>query len=299
MSGRESPVSGGKAARASAKEARARRAGPWPLTVATAAGLGLLVYVASTSLPYLISAPISDPSFGHLNHCLSRLMDGPRLGWAVSPDGSRAAVYGAQSVAICARQGGSRVLARAGVRAITFDGENRLWWSQAKALWRDDGAAAKRVGDFSPVALVSHASGVLALDAEGQLVSVSPEGAVLGQAAVPPDTDARLSVGAEGAYAAVLAGDALQFYEARTLAPLPTVVPCVVDSLWWLDSPERALVGCAQHPRGEAGQAFEVDLGTARYEPVERPAGAPARRLLGQPLYVHGCDGFPCTAPAP
>ncbi|AKQ63202.1 hypothetical protein A176_000114 [Myxococcus hansupus] len=297
MSGRDSPVFGGKSARASAKGARGRRAGPWPLTIAFAAGLGLLIYVATTSLPYLISAPISDPAFGNLNHCLSGLMDGPRLGWAVSPDGSRAAVYGAQAVAVCARTGGSRVLSRAGVRAITFDGENRLWWSQAGALWRDDGAAPKRVGDFSPVTLVSHASGVLALDAEGQLVSVAPDGAVLGQVAVPPDTDARLSVGAEGAYAAVLAGNALQFYEARTLAPLPSEVPCVADGLWWLHSPEHVLVGCVQ--QGEEGQAFSVDLRTAMSEPAERPLGAPARRLLGQPLYVHGCDGFPCTAPAP
>ncbi|WP_426755335.1 hypothetical protein [Myxococcus sp. Y35] len=295
MRGRESPVSGGKAARASAKEARVRRAGMWPLTIVIAAALGLLVYVATTSLPYLISAPISDPAFGALNHCLSGLLEGPRLGWAVSPDASRVAIHGAQSVAVCERSGGSRAFPRAGVRAITFDGENRLWWSQPGALWRDDGATAKRVGDFSPVALVSHASGVLALDAEGQLVSVAPDGAVLGQVVVPPDAEARLSVGAEGTFAAVLTRGALQFYKARTLEPLSVEVPCVADSLWWLDRPGHVLVGCAE----QTGQAYALDLETSHAEPAKRPPGMPARRLLGQPLYVHGCDGFPCTAPAP
>ncbi len=295
MSGRESPVSGGKAARASAKEARVRRAGPWPLTIAIAAALGLLVYVATTSLPYLISAPTSDPNFGTLNHCLSGLLEGPLLGWAVSPDGSRAAVYGSQAVAVCTRAGGARTLPLAGVRAVTFDGDSRLWWSQPGALWREDGATAMRMGDFSPVSLASHTSGVLALDAEGQLVSVSPDGAVLGQVAVPPEANVRLSVGAEGAFAAVLTGDALQFYEARTLTPLPVQAPCAAEGLWWLERPERVLVRCAS----PAEHAFALDLRTSRYEPAKRPLGMPARRLLGRPLYVHGCDGFPCTAPAP
>ncbi|WP_043710162.1 hypothetical protein [Corallococcus macrosporus] len=294
MSGRESPVSGGKAARASAKEARQRRVGPWPLTVAISAALGLLVYVATTSLPYLISAPASDPHFGALNHCLSRLLQGPLLGWAVSPDASRAAIYGSQAMAVCTRAGGSRRMPLAGVLAVTFDAENRLWWSQAGKLWRDDAGTAKRVGDFSPVSLVSHGSGVLALDAEGQLVSVAPDGAVLGQVPVP-GPEARLSVGAEGAFAAVLDGPSLRFYEARTLTPLPVEPPCGVAGLWWLERPERVLVACAQ----DAGLAYALDLQTARYEPAKRPSGAPAWRLLGRPLYVHGCDGFPCTAPAP
>nr|WP_140800185.1 hypothetical protein [Myxococcus xanthus]QDE71562.1 hypothetical protein BHS09_33785 [Myxococcus xanthus]QDE78843.1 hypothetical protein BHS08_33810 [Myxococcus xanthus]QDE86215.1 hypothetical protein BHS07_34375 [Myxococcus xanthus] len=294
MSGRESPVSGGKAARASAKEARLRRAGPWPLTVATAAALGLLVYIATTSLPYLISAPTSDPHFGALNHCLARLLQRPLLGWAVSPDASRAAVYGAQAMAVCTLPEGSQRFPLAGVRAVTFDRENRLWWSQAGQLWRDDGAEPMRMGDFSPVSLVSHEGGVLALDAEGQLVSVAPDGAVLGQVPVS-GAEARLSVGAEGTFAAVLDEASLRFYEARTLTPLPVELPCEVAGLWWLERPERVLIACAQGDE----QAFAMDLRTTRYEPVQRPPGEPARRLLGRPLYVHGCDGFPCTAPAP
>lgn len=290
MGGRESAVSGRKAERASARSTRAHSA----LTIAIAAALGLLVYVVTTSLPYLISSPTTDPNFGALNHCLSQALPGARLGWAVAPDASRAAVYGPQAVAVCGRNGASSRLEVSGALAAAFDGDNRLWVSAGGRLLREDGPALRPVGDFSPVSLAGHAAGVLALDEAGQLLSVAPDGALLGQVTVP-GAGGKLSVGAGGALAAVLSEGGLRVYDARTLAPLKAEPPCPVDSLWWLDAPERVLVGCAS----EGSPAFTLDLKTGAREPVPVRPGAPARRLSGRPVYVQGCDGFPCTAPAP
>jgi len=295
VGGRDSPVTGGKKrGRAAARAARALSARPWPLTIAIAAALGLLVYVATTSLPYLISSPTSDPHFGALNDCLSRALPAPRLGWAVSPDASRAAVYGPHAVAVCGRSGVSTRLDVTGTLAASFSGDNRLWVSAGGRLLREDQGALHPVGDFAPVSLAGHAGGMLALDEDGQLVSVASEGGVLGQAMVPW-SGARLSVGATGTLAAVLAEGALHIYDARTLAPLAAQPPCPVEGLWWLDAPERVLIGCA--PAGTP--AFTLDLRTGTHAPAPRTPATPARRLLGRALYVQGCDGFPCTAPAP
>jgi hypothetical protein len=283
-----------KGARASARATRALSARPWPLTIAIAVALGLLVYVATTSLPYLISSPTADPHFGALNDCLSRALPAPRLGWAVSPDASRAAVYGPRAVAVCDRSGASTRLDVVGTLAATFGGDNRLWVSAGGRLLREEQGELRPVGDFAPVSLAGHAGGVLALDDGGHLVSVASEGGVLGQATVPGPAEG-LSVGADGTLAAVLNAGALRVYDARTLTPLPAQAPCAVDRLWWLDAPERVLIGCA--PGGEP--VFTLDLRAGTHTPAPHHPGTPARRLLGRALYVQGCDGFPCTAPPP
>jgi hypothetical protein len=295
VGGRDSPVTGGrKTGRGPARAVRALSARPWPLTIAIAAALGLLVYTATTSLPYLISSPTADPHFGALNDCLSRALPAPRLGWAVSPDASRAAVYGPRAVAVCDRGGASQRLDIAGTLAATFGGDNRLWVSAGGRLLREDRGTLHPVGDFAPVSLAGHAGGVLALDEAGQLVSVASEGGVLGQATVP-GAGARLSVGATGTLAAVLAEGALRVYDARTLTPLAAEPPCPVEALWWLDAPERVLIGCATG----GAPAFTLDLQAGTHTPAPGTPAAPARRLLGRALYVQGCDGFPCTAPTP
>ena len=104
-----------------------------------AAALGLLIAVATTSLPYLVSSPTTDPHFGALNHCLTGALHGPRLGWAVAPDASRAAVYGPQAVAVCGRGGASVRLEVAGAQ---------LTYEVAKAYALDRSAFGKPVGKF-------------------------------------------------------------------------------------------------------------------------------------------------------
>lgn len=279
--------------RPASRRARALNARAWALTLVVAAALGLLVAVATTSLPYLVSSPTTDPHFGALNHCLTAGPQGPRLGWAVAPDASRAATFGAQAVALCGRQGPPTVLSAPGATAITFDGAGRLWVATRERLLREEAGGLVPVGDFGAVALAGHRDGVLAQDASGQLLSISPQGEVLGQASLP--SVGGLSVGPDGGLAAVVVGGGVVAYEARNLTPVRAEAPCEVEALWWLDAPDRVLLACGP---GD-GLALTLDLRTGRQEQAPRRHRTPARRLSGRALYVQGCDGLPCTAPAP
>ncbi|RKH09620.1 hypothetical protein D7X74_29210 [Corallococcus sp. CA047B] len=272
----------------------------WPLTLVVAAGLGLLLYVATTSLPYLIASPAGDAHLGALNDCLSRKLAGAtRLGWAVAPDASRAAVFGPRVVAVCGEDGGHSRLEFPGATAVAFDGERKLWVAAGGHLLRERDGLLQQVGDITPPEeLVGHAGGVIALDAAGLLVSVAPDGKVLGQAQVP-GAGGRLSVGPGGVLAAVEWGGGVLVYEARTLTLVRAEAPCAVEFLWWLDTPEQVLLGCGATQDSPMPSAIRFDVRTgARQEAPERTR-APARRLSGRALYVQGCDGFPCTASPP
>ena len=272
-----------------------RAPGPrsWVLSLIIAAALGLLIAVATTSLPYLVSSPTTDPHFGALNHCLTAALQGPRLGWAVSPDASRAAAFGARAVALCRKDGPPQVFPAPGAAAITFDGDGRLWVAMGEHLLRQEADQLVPMGDFAPVALAGHAAGVIALDAEGQLLSISPQGEVLGQARLP--SVGALTVGPGGAVAAVVVGGGVVAYEARTLTPLRAEAPCQVEALWWLDSPERVLLACGPG----RGPRSRSNLRTGERSEAPHRFRKLARRLSGWPLYVQGCDGLPCTAPTP
>ena len=91
----------------------------------------------------------------------------------------RAATFGARSVALCRKEGPPVVFSAPGATAITFDGEGRLWVATGGRLLREEADQLIPVGDFSPISLAGHEAGVIALDAQGQLLSISPEGEVL------------------------------------------------------------------------------------------------------------------------
>jgi hypothetical protein len=287
------PTTGRRGLRPPSRQARSPLPRSWALTLIVAAGLGLLVAVTTTSLPYLVSSPTADPHFGALNHCLTAALKGPRLGWAVAPDASRAATFGAHAVALCRAEGPPTVFPAPGASAITFDGDGRLWVATRERLLREEAGQLVPVGDLAPQALAGHASGVIALDAEGQLLSISPQGEVLGQATLP--APGKLSVGPGGTLAAVVLEGGVVAFEARTLTPLRAESPCRVEELWWLDAPERVLLACGP---GQA-LALTLDLRTGQREEAPRRFREPARRLPSRTLYVHGCEGLPCTAPAP
>jgi hypothetical protein len=286
-------TTGRRGLRPSGRHARALGLRSWALSLIIAAALALLIAIATTSLPYLVSSPTTDPHFGALNHCLIGALRGPRLGWAVAPDASRAASFGARSVALCRKDSPAIVFSAPGATAITFDGEGRLWVATGEQLLRQEADQLVPVGDFASIALAGHEAGVIALDAEGQLLSISPQGEVLGQAKLP--APGVLSVGPGGKLAAVVMGGGVVAYEARTLTPLGAEAPCQVEGLWWMDTPERVLLACG--PGQEA--ALLLDLRTGERADAPRRFRQPARRLSGLALYVQGCDGLPCTAPAP
>ncbi|MDC0712974.1 hypothetical protein POL68_31220 [Stigmatella sp. ncwal1] len=285
-------VASRKAARSAGRSAQLLNARSWALTLVIAAGLGLLLAVATTSLPYLVSSPTTDPHFGALNHCLTEALRGPRLGWAVAPDASRAAIFDAQAVAVCGPQGRPTVSVLAGVTAVTFDGTGRLWVATGERLLREEAGQLRVLGELGAVALAGQGEGVLALDSKGELVSISPAGEVLAQVALP--AGGTLSVGPGGELAVVLAEGGLWAFEARTLTPLAVQAPCPVEGLWWLAEPGRILVLC-----GATGEAFTLDLKGGGRAPAFRPPQPPARLLLGRALYVQGCEGLPCTASPP
>jgi len=286
-------TTGRRGLRPSGRHARALGPRSWALSLIIAAALGLLIAIATTSLPYLVSSPTTDPYFGALNHCLTGALHGPRLGWAVAPDASRAATFGARAVALCGKQGPAAVFSAPGATAITFDGEGRLWVATGEQLLRQDADQLAPVGDFASIALAGHEAGVIALDAEGQLLSISLQGEVLGQAKLP--APGALSVGPGGKLAAVVVGGGVVAYEARTLIPLGAEAPCQVEGLWWMDTPERVMLACG--PGRET--ALLLDLRTGERADAPRRSRQLARRLSGLALYVQGCDGLPCTAPAP
>ena len=299
MSGREGHLAAG---RKSMRFARSVSARAWPLTLVIAAGLGLLLYVSTTSLPYLIASPAGDAHLGALNDCLARQLEGAtRLGWAVAPDASRAAVFGPRVIAICGEDGSHSRLEIAGATALAFDGERRLWAAAGGHLLRERNGALQPVGDIAPPEwLIGHAGGVLALDATGLLVSIAPDGKVLAQTQLP-GPGGRLSIGPDGVLAAVEWGGGVIVYDARTLELVRAEAPCTVEFLWWLDTADQVLLACggpgSQDTQGPASLRFNVRTGAR--EAVPARTRAPARRLSGRALYVQGCDGFPCTASPP
>lgn len=299
MGGREGHLAAG---RKSARLARSVSARAWPLTLVIAAGLGLLLYVSTTSLPYLIASPAGDAHLGALNDCLARQLNGAtRLGWAVAPDASRAAVFGPRVVAVCGEDGSHSRLELPGATALAFDGERRLWAAAGGHLLRERDGALLPVGDIAPPEWLSgHAGGVLALDATGQLVSVAPDGKVLGQAQVP-GPGGRLSIGPGGVLAAVEWGGGVIVYDARTLELVRAEAPCTVEFLWWLDTADQVLLACGApaSPDAPGPGSLRFDVRTGAREAVPARTRAPARRLSGRALYVQGCDGFPCTASPP
>lgn len=279
-------------------------------TLGTAATLAAVVYLASTSLPYLATSPTADPLFGEHNQCLLDSLGEPRVGFAVSPDGRHAASYGGASLALCERppEGGrafARKLSLAGITAAAFDFEGTLWVATGRegegpaALWhlpaRGDPV---RVGDLSPIALAGHALGVAALDGAGRLVSLSADGKALGFAQLPgvPSGGVHLAANADGTLLGVVAGTGLFVYRTDDLTLVRAEGPCKVEFLWWESKePSRALVACAP------GRSWVLALEAHSGQKEAAPKRERVESLLVQRLgaYVHGCEQLPCSAPAP
>jgi hypothetical protein len=286
---------------------RRRRTGPAPvlaISLAVAAILWTAIYLVGTSLPYLMGSPASDPRFGELNQCLIAALREPRVGFAVSPDGARAAAYGSNGVALCARAlaGEGRAFSLPGITAATFDFDGTLWLAatrEARAqLWilglRQE--ALQQVQGFAPVAVAGHARGVAALEGEGRLVSVSSRGAVLGMAELPAGAagGAQLASNASGQLLSVALGGGLLLYRVDDLSRLRAEAPCEVEFVWWRQDPARAILSCGPG----ASWALELNVSTGEREAVPRP-GVRSTLVPRLGAYVQSCDNLPCTAPSP
>ncbi len=284
----------------------------------TAGALALVVYLASTSLPYLVTAPTTDPGFGKLNACLLQALPVGRLGYAVSPDGQHAAAFAGNTLVVCETQPSgeptARTLPLSGARDAAYDFTNTLWVATepmepaadagaspppAAGLWRiaRNETHPVRVGDVAPISLAGHAQGVVVLEASGRLFSLSGADEVTGHAALPgpPTGDVQLTVDVEGERVALIAGRGVFAYRALDLRPLRAEGPCEAEYLWWSTEPGKAIVACG--PKESWALTLQVDTG-------EREAAPPRTRVrstLAQRAkrYVQSCEQLPCSAPAP
>ena len=125
------------------REARKRLERPlltFLLSLAMATVLGVVVYVVTSTLPYLATSPTTDPNFGNQNHCLLTALPADRTGFAVF--GTEAVAYSGTRLARCAEHGPARLYDITGVTRASFDWKGALWLSRhaetntPPELWR-------------------------------------------------------------------------------------------------------------------------------------------------------------------
>jgi hypothetical protein len=279
----------------------------WLATVAAAAALGLVLYIASTSLPYLANSPTADPRFGAYNQCLLGALAAPRIGFAVAKDGHHVAGFDGAHVVECGLSDGGALIERAtslsGVASASFDGQGDLWLATAQPsdggerLWTwpvDAGLVSK---DFAPIAVAGATRGAVAMDAAGRIVSFGPDGEVFGAAQLPapPIGFSELAVDAQGTVVAVVAGRALFAYRLPKLEPVRAEAPCEVEYLWWTASPSQALVSCG--PNQSFALAIQIESGEREAAPHKDRVRS--TYIPGLNVYAQACEHLPCTAPAP
>lgn len=297
------------ASRARSRPAR-RLAVPFALSLVMAATLGVVLYVAQSSLSFLVSSPGGDPLFGPLNRCLAEAVGEPRVGFAVSADGQAAASFGGKTLASCgfASPGGDPSLEQRlelpGVTSAAYDFSGALWLATSGgkegdgALWLSRPGGPARVGEVAPISLAGHAFGVAALDGAGRLVSLAADGRALGFARLPspPLGGAQLAVNADGRLLAVVAGTGLFLFRTEDLRLLKAEGPCGVEFLWWEPGePSRALVSCS--PGSSWALSLNAETGEKEAAPRRQRVESSLLPRLGK--YVRPCEGLPCSAPAP
>lgn len=276
-----------------------RRAGkPLALTVALAMALGAIVYLSVTSLPYLAASPTTDPAFGALNACLLEAVP-QRLGFVVSADATRAAAWSPGHVAECAGTPPAPTRFEVpGVTLAAYDREGALWLAGpprdggAPVLRRLEGGLLVEKGALTATALAGTARGVLALDAAGQLVSVSTAGDVLATRALPGPRAVTLAVSADGQLASLVGDGRFAVVRVDTLEQTPTRASCPVLRAWWRPGTARVVVECED-------LALDLDALGSEGTLVDATRRVPSVLLGPAGLYVQACDQLPCSAEPP
>jgi hypothetical protein len=286
------------------REARKRLERPlltFLLSLVIAVCLGVVVYMVTTTLPYLASSPTTDPNFGNLNHCLLSALPSDRTGFAVL--GTEVAGYSGKRLVLCKGQGPGAVHEVSGVTHASFDRTGALWYSrraepdQPPELWRIFNERSERIGEIAPIGLVGTDFGVVTIDAVGRLVSLNGERTVLGVAQLPiaPPADVQLTTSADGHRVAVVTSGGLFVYDAQRLAQILAEAPCAVEFLWWRKEGHRALLSCAP----DASWALELDVDSGAREAAPKLKRSPSVLEIGHSIYVQECEQLPCTASAP
>lgn len=282
------------------------------LSAMGAVAFAVIVYFAGTSIAWFASSPTSDPLFGRHNHCLLTALHDARTGFAVSPDGEFTAGFDGKQVAVCRLPPSAAADAPAQLRRWPLRGVTHAAWDWSGTLWvaarseengvstlwrmRSD-AEPQRAGEISAVALAGHGRGLVALGADGKLISLGSDGAALGFVELPhaAGRSAQLSVDASGKVVSVVASGGVWVFSADALEPLRAESPCDVEYLWWSTEPARAIVSCGP------GESWALTLDAISGTREELPKRSRIRAALVQKLktYVRACDGLPCQSEAP
>lgn len=270
------------------------------LSLAMAVVLGVVVYVVTSTLPYLATSPTTDPNFGNQNHCLLSALPKGRTGFAVF--GAEAAAYSGSQLARCVGGGPAKIYEVSGITHASFDWKGALWFSRGaepNELWRlgETDAHPDRIADVAPVALVGTAFGVVTLDAQGRLASLDGERTVLGVAQLPaaPPADVQLSASADGERIAVVMGGGLFVFDAQRLQKILAEAPCATEFLWWRKEGHRALVTCGP----DASWALELDVNSGARETAPKLQRTESQLVAKRGIYVQECEHLPCTATSP
>lgn len=286
------------------REARKRLERPlltFLLSLAMAVVLGVVVYVVTSSLPYLATSPTTDPNFGNQNHCLLTALPADRTGFAVF--NTEAAAYSGTRLARCADAGPAQIFDITGITRASFDLKGSLWFARRPEtntppeLWRLEGTRPERIGEVSPVGLVGTAFGVVTIDAQGRLASLDSERTVLGVAQLPrpPPEEVQLTASADGQRVAVVTSGGLFVYDAQRLQKILAEAPCEVEFLWWRKEGHLALVACGP----DAEWALELDVNSGERETAPKLKRTQSQLVPQRGLYVQECEHLPCTATSP
>ena len=282
------------------KDDRARRlqALSLALTIALAVALGGITWLSVTSLPYLAASPSTDPTFGALNACLLTAVPA-RVGFAVSRDATRASAWSTSKFVECSGAPPTPTEhALTGVTLAAYDGTGALWVAAtatdggAHGLLRQEHGAFVERGSFAPSALVGTATGVLALEPQGQLIALGTDGSVSATRTLPVQREVHLVANTEGTLVALFGGGRFAVVNAATLESTPAEVPCPVTWAWWRPSIPVLLVECVDLSL----EVNALDSTSALVDPRRRSSSV----LLGPSgVYVQSCDVLPCSAEAP
>jgi hypothetical protein len=290
--------------RAELRQRRARPAALLAASLGSAVALGIVLYVVTTSLPYLAASPTTDPTFGRANQCLIGALPSPRVSFAVSWTGTVVAGYSGAALAVCGADGGLQRVDVHGVQMAAWDALGTLWIGSSEVpdagsrLWflgADGGLVS--AGDFAPIALAGHASGALALDAAGRLASLSRDGSVMAYSQLPaaPVGAVHLAVSADGSLASVVAGGGLFAYQTADLSRIRAEAPCELGFVWWLPQGDSAVLGCGPHDEF----ALRMDVRSGEREAAPERRRVRSTLVPGRGTYVESCEQLPCTASPP
>lgn len=267
----------------------------WVLTFGVAASLGVVLYVVSSSVPYLASSITSDETFSVLNACALREVDA-RTGFAISPSGRSLAIQSNTRVVRCDQlpDGGAAMTASyETVSNLAFDFNDTLWWSTSTGVKTQDAA----FDGLQPVAMAGTKYGVLVLENRGRVLALKATGEVATQTHLQMSVkgNPEILVSGDGERAAWVTGGGMVVWETAQLRQLRAESPCEIVDAVWIAKSHRILVRCAS----ELILEWDVDVNSltpARPRPQKKPWPT---LVPGIEKYISFCEQLPCTADDP